>query len=143
MDKTAKNAFLIAALWCNNHDTISLEDLPSQVHDLADNYVNHVLILCRKQGIDISESQMSQFGHDLWLTNEGHGAGFWDGGWDGFGEGDWGEKLTKIAKEIPNTLECSYRYEDEPAIPVEDIFNQNFSIVNGKLEYVFYQKTHK
>ena len=34
-----------------------------------------------------------QFGHDFWLTRNGHGAGFWDRG-----QGDAGEKLTRAAK---------------------------------------------
>ena len=32
-------------------------------------------------------------GHDFWLTREGHGAGFWDGGWP-----KHGDELTKAAK---------------------------------------------
>lgn len=35
-------------------------------------------------------------GHDLWLTQNGHGTGFWDGGW----QEDAGERLTKAAKAI-------------------------------------------
>jgi hypothetical protein len=34
-------------------------------------------------------------GHDLWLTRNGHGAGFWDRGL-----GDVGDKLTAIAKRM-------------------------------------------
>lgn len=33
-------------------------------------------------------------GHDLWLSTQGHGAGFWDGDW-----GDVGDKLDALAKE--------------------------------------------
>jgi hypothetical protein len=44
--------------------------------------------------IDPSEGSASTyFGHDFYLTREGHGAGFWDRGL-----GDLGEYLTKIAK---------------------------------------------
>ncbi len=35
--------------------------------------------------------------HDFWLTRNGHGAGFWDGDYDG-GENDIGDALTAIAK---------------------------------------------
>ena len=35
----------------------------------------------------------SQAGHDLWLTRNGHGAGFWDGDWPGWA----GEKLTEAS----------------------------------------------
>lgn len=37
-----------------------------------------------------------QIAHDLWLTQNGHGAGFWDGDW-----GDHGDHLTKLAKRQP------------------------------------------
>lgn len=38
----------------------------------------------------------AQAGHDFWLTRNRHGAGFWDGDWDG----DVGKRLT----------ECSHAY---------------------------------
>jgi len=34
-----------------------------------------------------------QAGHDFWLTRQGHGAGFWDGGWQ-----NYGELLTSLSK---------------------------------------------
>ncbi|MFW5871481.1 MAG: hypothetical protein ACOCUT_00090 [bacterium] len=37
-------------------------------------------------------------GQDFWLTRNGHGAGFWDGGWH------YGKELTEIANEFP---ECT------------------------------------
>lgn len=33
---------------------------------------------CRYQSIDLSDYDADQLGHDLWLTRNGHGAGFWD-----------------------------------------------------------------
>jgi len=45
--------------------------------------------------------------HDFWLTRAGHGAGFWDGDWDGQeyeGETsvpDLGDRLTEISKSFP------------------------------------------
>ena len=30
-----------------------------------------------------SYTESEQLGHDLWLTCNGHGAGFWDGDWEG------------------------------------------------------------
>lgn len=35
-------------------------------------------------------------GHDLWLTRNGHGAGYWDGDWPE----PWAETLTNAAKEV-------------------------------------------
>lgn len=41
-------------------------------------------------------SVMAYAGHDLWLTRNGHGCGFWDGDWpDGIAEG-----LDRLAKEL-------------------------------------------
>jgi hypothetical protein len=37
-----------------------------------------------------------QIGHDIVLTTNGHGAGFWDRGL-----GELGDKLTKICEELP------------------------------------------
>lgn len=40
-------------------------------------------------------SEPKQAGVDLWLTRNGHGAGFWDGGW-----GEHGEWLTALVKKL-------------------------------------------
>lgn len=37
--------------------------------------------------------------HDFWLTRNGHGAGFWDGDYDGFEE-NLGDNLTALSKEF-------------------------------------------
>lgn len=42
------------------------------------------------------ETGPSQAGHDFWLTQNGHGAGFWDGDWPVYGE-----MFTKVAKCYP------------------------------------------
>lgn len=43
----------------------------------------------------------TQAGHDFWLTQNGHGAGFWDGDWP-----TYGEQLTKLAKCYPEINLC-------------------------------------
>lgn len=42
--------------------------------------------------LDATGASDGQHGHDLWLTRNRHGAGFWDRGY-----GDAGERLTKAA----------------------------------------------
>ena len=42
--------------------------------------------------IDLSGIEPEQLGHDLWLTRNRHGAGFWDRGL-----GEIGDKLTELA----------------------------------------------
>ena len=43
--------------------------------------------------IDLSGIEPKQLGHDLWLTRNRHGAGFWDRGL-----GEIGDKLTELAQ---------------------------------------------
>ena len=42
------------------------------------------------------EGREEQAGHDLWLTRNHHGAGYWDGDWP-----DAGERLTQACKKYP------------------------------------------
>jgi hypothetical protein len=57
------------------------------------------LSLCAKDGLieeyADSGATWEQFGHDFWLTRNGHGAGFWDRGL-----GALGDKLSKAAKSM-------------------------------------------
>lgn len=45
---------------------------------------------------DLGDDTLSIAGHDLWLTRNGHGAGFWDGDWPE----PWGDVLTEAAKRM-------------------------------------------
>ena len=45
---------------------------------------------------DIEDLKASTAGHDFWLTRQGHGAGFWDGGY----EEEVGERLTELSKRF-------------------------------------------
>lgn len=49
-----------------------------------------------KDLLQASELDASQIGHDLWLTRNGHGSGFWDRGL----EDEIGDGLTDKAKDI-------------------------------------------
>src|SRR5690242_13350351 len=49
---------------------------------------------CEKLGLlEEYERDEEQFGHDFWLTRNGHGVGFWDRG-----DGELGEALSKAAE---------------------------------------------
>ena len=51
----------------------------------------------------------SRAGHDLWLTRNGHGAGFWDG--------DWPEPAATILTESAHAMgECSLYVGDDGLI---------------------------
>lgn len=48
---------------------------------------------------DASELELEQLGHDLWLTRNGHGAGFWDRGL-----GEVGERLAAAARDMGEAI---------------------------------------
>jgi len=62
--------------------------------------VTLILCLCRMLG-----SSWERVGHDLWLTRNGHGAGFWDRGWREFGN-----TLSEIARGMGSV--DAYRGDD-------------------------------
>jgi len=51
--------------------------------------------------------------HDFILTRNGHGAGFWDGGW----HAPWGEKLTELARSF-RQVDC-YVDEDDDLVFID------------------------
>jgi len=51
---------------------------------------------------DCNASTVRDFASDFWLTRNGHGAGFWDGGWD------HGDELAEIAHSFG---ECSVSFD--------------------------------
>lgn len=48
---------------------------------------------------ELEEADAAQYGHDFWLTRNGHGAGFWDR--RELEANELGERLTKLSKEFP------------------------------------------
>jgi hypothetical protein len=54
--------------------------------------VERFLTTLENGGIDASEVSDEMLGHDLWLTRNGHGVGFWDRDL-----GDLGDLLTDLA----------------------------------------------
>ena len=82
--------YIDTMLWAETHnygdgsDDRSFADHEYGVSDLAPIALARVLNECTRfriaaQGIEGSDSD--QAAHDLWLTRQGHGAGFWDGDW--------------------------------------------------------------
>jgi len=39
-----------------------------------------------REAVEVHRASWEQIGHDLWLTRNHHGAGFWDRGWDAPGD---------------------------------------------------------
>jgi hypothetical protein len=80
------HAYMVAALWSSNDNADesggdSLEARLS-VYDIAEPTVKMMIADCAKFQHDHYEDikdNLTQAGHDLWLTRNGHGAGFFDG----------------------------------------------------------------
>lgn len=86
---TFTRAYLECALWSStdNADDTGGEPLDRNYseEDIAPETLAVIVADCR----DFQESfgpyierDLSQAGHDFWLTRNHHGAGFWDGDWD-------------------------------------------------------------
>jgi hypothetical protein len=93
--------YLRCALWSScdendNHfdDCFEPSDVAEESRKQSLEEIDDFLADLENQGIDWqSEMTLEQFGHDFWLTRNGHGAGFWDRGL-----GELGDKLSDMAK---------------------------------------------
>ena len=135
--------YLAAAMWSSGVDGVSALEIPTYIEKRAKEYLDFMLTKCEEKGMKIPERLYQQFGHDLWLTHEGHGCGFWDGDWDGIEvDGElvwWGDTLTEMTKEFPSTLQCT-QVDEDVLIQVENIFNYNYTIIDGKAVEIRYKK---
>ena len=87
-------AYVECALWAGEEDNPRPLDADSMALIEAD-----VLTFAR-QAWHVAEAagwSAGQFGHDYFLTRNGHGAGFWCREWDADGRGDY---LTRLAKAM-------------------------------------------
>lgn len=74
-----KNAYLECAYWtevekCENDDPEFTDLFVSHAWQSCHNFCYAVKAL----EIDYTQFDPNQLGHDLWLTRNGHGTGFWD-----------------------------------------------------------------
>lgn len=79
-------AYLGAALWasCAPGSDRSLEESGYSVYDIAPGTLAVVIADCWEFEADhasLISGREDEAGIDLWLTRNGHGAGFWDGDW--------------------------------------------------------------
>lgn len=88
--------YLEAAVWADGDEEWSNEmgaddvDKASVVKSLED-----IKAFMAKAGNLVGDMPDSQIGHDLWLSRQGHGTGFWDRGL-----GDRGDVLGDMAREM-------------------------------------------
>ena len=55
---------------------------------------------------------IGQIGHDFWLTRNGHGAGFWDGDYD-----PYGDDITELVNQ--HFHECNLFADDDGTVQME------------------------
>lgn len=98
----ARDAYVECALWASvNEDGVPFDSGYTSTDISPDSIaamhadVHTFLGLCAAGGIDVTVLDPQGIGHDLWLTRNGHGAGFWDRGL-----GELGERLSGIARTM-------------------------------------------
>ena len=101
-------AYLEAALWTETDDddnpldgTYTLGDFAPGVREAAEAAVKQFLGDPRTltvTGHPEFDFPAESLGHDLWLTRNGHGAGFWDR--EELKPHGWGDTLTKVASDM-------------------------------------------
>lgn len=84
--------YLEAVLWTNELDELTIYDFTPEALDTINADID---TFTTKAGNLLDNIEDSQIGHDLWLTRNGHGAGFWDRGL-----GAIGDTLTEYAHEL-------------------------------------------
>ena len=97
-------AYIECALWSSTDYSDESGGVPLDSYLSADDLSDETAAECREVCADFVECNAElidalpdwyddeQLGHDLWLTRNRHGAGFWDRGL-----GDIGERLTEMA----------------------------------------------
>lgn len=105
------NAYEAAAWWSSNsetdfaggepldnymakHGTQPSENCRAQMREDVEAF----LVACENASIDLSECEPSQVGHDLWLTRNHHGVGFWDRDAATYGTAERRDALDRLAK---------------------------------------------
>lgn len=102
---TIRSHYLECALWTNNIDDKSIFDFRVASYEKADKVINTFLQKAREP-INIKAletyceffkgTEESQLGHDIWLSHNGHGAGFFDHSLGGLED-----VLQNICRDIP------------------------------------------
>lgn len=94
--KTLVEQYLETALWSSIDENEEPYDINYSIDDFSEEAIKQATKDCDDffdlAGDLVADIEMSDIGHDFWLTRNRHGAGFWDRGL-----GEIGEKLTDIA----------------------------------------------
>ena len=96
-------AYIESALWCGvstgedgevEYDFTADDLAPDSLASMRADVLSFLSLL-EEEEVPVDAETPAQMGHDLWLTQQGHGAGFWDRGL-----GEVGEQLTKWAHSL-------------------------------------------
>ena len=99
--QSAVHGYIECALWASTGDDERPLDDDYCFGDIADaTYAEMAADVCRFLADNWDDCMnhgcgMVQVGHDLWLTRNGHGAGFWDRGL-----GEIGDRLSEAARAM-------------------------------------------
>lgn len=92
--------YLVCALWSSIDDNDEPFDSNYDINDIDqeswDKSEKEITSFVEKAGNLLDNIEDEQIGHDIWLTRNHHGAGFWDRGY----EKSIGDGLTKIAHDL-------------------------------------------
>ena len=91
-------AYIECALWSSvDFETERPLDDDFDITDIHPETFTQMVEDCKyfqESHLDVIEDNLERAGHDFWLTRNGHGAGFWDGGWPD----EIGSRLTEASK---------------------------------------------
>lgn len=92
-------AYLEAALWASTDDAGDPLDDNYSIDDIADEAIrqaeDEVDEFAEKAGDMLDDFNSEDVGHNFWLTRNRHGAGFWDGDFE-----PYGDALTELAHDF-------------------------------------------
>ena len=103
-DKILKG-YLEALLWAESDGedpldkNYSIDDLSSELVEKSKKDIEKFVAAVEKDGVDLSAHSPEQIGHDLLLTRNYHGAGFWDGDYEEPDESIF-DKAAKSLREV-------------------------------------------
>lgn len=63
---------------CDNPEIMDSDGFAQEAYEHADRAVRDLVQAFGHTLLDCTGASPQQIGHDLWLTRNGHGAGFWD-----------------------------------------------------------------
>lgn len=109
-------AYIECALWSSTDDTGENNPLDQfySVDNIAPEAMEKIIADCAKfqaENAAMIGDDAKFAGHDFWLTRNGHGAGFWDGGWR-----EHGDALTEASKAFG---ECYFYVGDDEKLYIQ------------------------